>query len=217
MRHYPPDHFKQHLQEGVRQPHHGNHGELKAHSHTHHQRFDMGGWHAGAPQAGAPDIHSFAPNPIQEFFGKVFGAFRGVSPTNAMGRDGVAVYNVDDRRITLPNGEQLEAHSGYGSRLDNPMSEREHGLGTTPSGVRYGLTWRESSFHGVDNVIRLNPLIGSTYGRTGLLVHPDMLGPRGDSNGCVSVPNLARFQQAFANHEIKYLDVVSSRHPRVGM
>jgi hypothetical protein len=35
-----------------------------------------------------------------------------------------------------------------------------------------------------------------------------MLGPNGDSNGCVSIKNYDRFLKAFANGEIKRLIVV---------
>jgi hypothetical protein len=37
-----------------------------------------------------------------------------------------------------------------------------------------------------------------------------MLGPKGDSNGCVSIKNYERFLRAFTNGEIKRLVVVPS-------
>jgi hypothetical protein len=47
-------------------------------------------------------------------------------------------------------------------------------------------------------------------GRSGLLAHSYMLGPKGDSNGCVSIKNYERFLRAFTNGEIKRLVVVPS-------
>ena len=49
-------------------------------------------------------------------------------------------------------------------------------------------------------------------GRSGLLVHPYMLGPNGDSNGCVSIKNYDKFLKAFSNGEVKRMVVV----PRLG-
>jgi hypothetical protein len=48
------------------------------------------------------------------------------------------------------------------------------------------------------------------HGRTGLLVHSYMLGPNGDSNGCVSIKEYDRFLQAYMNGQIKRLVVVPS-------
>jgi len=58
--------------------------------------------------------------------------------------------------------------------------------------------------------LRLIPLDeGKTFGRTGLLAHSFMLGPRGDSNGCVSFRNYNAFLQAYESHQIKRLVVVT--------
>ena len=57
--------------------------------------------------------------------------------------------------------------------------------------------------------LRLNPVGGDIFGRTGLLAHTYMLGPRGDSNGCVSFKDYDAFLQAFRNGEVKRLAVVS--------
>jgi len=58
--------------------------------------------------------------------------------------------------------------------------------GPTPVGT-YNLVEREALFHGV-RAIRMNPVGGSgaIHGRAGILAHTYMLGPRGDSNGCIS-------------------------------
>ena len=50
----------------------------------------------------------------------------------------------------------------------------------------------------------------ASLGRSGLLAHSYMLGPNGDSNGCVSIKNYDRFLQAFDNGEISRLVVVPS-------
>jgi hypothetical protein len=80
--------------------------------------------------------------------------------------------------------------------------------GATPPNV-YQLQPREQLFHGVQ-ALRLLPVgNGELYGRTGLLAHTYMLGPHGDSNGCVSFKNYNAFLQAYQNGEIKRLAVVS--------
>jgi hypothetical protein len=58
--------------------------------------------------------------------------------------------------------------------------------------------------------LRLKPAGGGdVYGRTGLLAHTYMLGPNGDSNGCVSFKDYNAFLQAFQNGEVKRLVVVA--------
>jgi hypothetical protein len=48
------------------------------------------------------------------------------------------------------------------------------------------------------------------FGRAGLLAHSFMLGPNGDSNGCVSFKNYDASLQAYLDHKIKRLAVVAS-------
>jgi hypothetical protein len=108
----------------------------------------------------------------------------------------------------MPDGTRLEAHSGLGSRLDDPHYVHERMHGATPPHT-YNLTMREALFHGVE-AIRLNPVgSGNIFGRAGLLAHTYMLGPNGDSNGCVSFRNYDAFLRAFKNGEIKRLVVVA--------
>ena len=125
------------------------------------------------------------------------------------GTGGVAVYDINARAVTLPSGERLEAHSGLGEALDDSRYVHLRMRGATPPGT-YDLTLRESLFHGV-RALRLNPVGGSAtiHGRAGLLAHTFMLGPRGDSNGCVSFRNYDRFLQAFLRGEIRRLVVVA--------
>ena len=119
-----------------------------------------------------------------------------------------AVYDISAHTVYLPSGMRLEAHSGLGDRIDDPrfVDERDHGA--TPPGV-YQLTLRESLFHGVQ-ALRLNPIGGGfTFNRVGLLAHPYMLGPNGDSNGCVSFKTYDVFLRAFQSGEVKRLAVVA--------
>ena len=119
-----------------------------------------------------------------------------------------AVYDISAHTVYLPDGMRLEAHSGLGDRIDDPrfVDERDHGA--TPPGV-YQLTLRESLFHGVQ-ALRLNPVSGGfTFNRVGLLAHPYMLGPNGDSNGCVSFKTYDVFLRAFQSGEVKRLAVVA--------
>ena len=74
----------------------------------------------------------------------------------------------------------------------------------------YDLKPREKLFHGV-RALRLTPTVGtSALGRVGLLTHNYMLGPRGDSNGCVSIKDYERFLKAYDNGEFNRLVVVPS-------
>ena len=119
-----------------------------------------------------------------------------------------AVYDISGHTVYLPDGTQLEAHSGLGSRLDDPRFTNERMRGPTPATV-YDLKLRESMFHGVQ-ALRLVPVDESkVFGRSGLLTHSYMLGSNGQSNGCVSFRNYTPFLKAFLNHEIKRLVVVS--------
>jgi hypothetical protein len=118
-----------------------------------------------------------------------------------------AVYDISAHAVYLPNGSKLEAHSGYGRLKDDPGHVSEHMVGATPPSV-YDLKPRERLFHGVEALRMLPVGGGDTLGRTGLLAHSYMLGPNGDSNGCVSIRNYESFLQAYKNGEIKRLVVV---------
>lgn len=124
---------------------------------------------------------------------------------------GTAIYDISARTVTLPNGERLEAHSGLGDKIDDPRHVHVRMRGATPPGT-YDLTEREQLFHGV-RAIRLNPVGGSAaiFGRAGLLAHTFMLGPNGDSNGCISFRDYSRFLQAFVRGEVTRLVVVAGR------
>ena len=119
-----------------------------------------------------------------------------------------AVYDIKGHLVYLPGGEILEAHSGLGKWLDNARYVNVKDRGPTPPNV-YRLALREHPFHGVQ-AIRLNPIgSGNMYGRKGMLAHPYMLGPNGQSNGCVSVQDYPKFLQAFLRGDINRLIVVA--------
>jgi hypothetical protein len=120
-----------------------------------------------------------------------------------------AVYDISAHMVYLPDGTKLEAHSGLGSRLDDPSSAAIRMRGVTPPHI-YELKPREALFHGVP-ALRLNPIGGDNaiYGREGLLAHTYMLGPNGDSNGCVSFRDYYAFLNAYRNMGIRKLAVVA--------
>ncbi|MHB8885171.1 MAG: DUF2778 domain-containing protein [Methylovirgula sp.] len=119
-----------------------------------------------------------------------------------------AVYDIAAHTVYMPDGTKLEAHSGLGSELDDPHYVNVKMRGATPPHI-YALKPRETLFHGVQ-ALRLIPVgTGGLYGRTGLLAHSYMLGPNGQSNGCVSFKNYKAFLQAYMKGEVKRLVVVA--------
>ncbi len=153
--------------------------------------------HSGPAQAyAAPEISAVA-------------ATRASAPGTSQRYDRwTAVYDVAAHTVYLPDGTKLEAHSGLGDRLDDPRHFEERMHGATPPDL-YELALREQLFHGVQ-ALRLNPVgDGNVFGRAGLLAHSYMLGPNGDSNGCVSFKDYDAFLQAFHNGQVKRLAVVA--------
>jgi Protein of unknown function (DUF2778) len=120
-----------------------------------------------------------------------------------------AVYDITAHTVYLPDGTRLEAHSGLGSKLDDPRYAHVRMQGVTPPHL-YDLKPREALFHGVP-ALRLTPVGGeeAIHGRSGLLAHTYMLGPNGDSNGCVSFKDYNAFLDAYRNRGIKRLAVVA--------
>ena len=128
----------------------------------------------------------------------------------ALGYDSrTAVYDISAKAVYLPSGVALEAHSGLGALMDNPDHVDRRMVGATPPAI-YDLKPREKPFHGV-RALRMTPVEGtSALGRVGLLTHNYLLGPRGDSNGCVSIKDYDRFIKAYDNGEFNRLVVVPS-------
>jgi hypothetical protein len=138
------------------------------------------------------------------------GLFRQGPDLTSLGYDNLtAVYDISAHVVYLPHGLSLEAHSGIGSLKDDPEHVSVPNAGATPPAI-YELKPRERLFHGVQ-ALRMIPAEGSTTnGRSGLLAHSYMLGPNGDSNGCVSIRNYDRFLKAFNDGEVNRLVVVPS-------
>jgi len=131
------------------------------------------------------------------------------SPVILSARPGVAVYDITNGVVHMPNGDKLEAHSGLGDMMDDIRYVHVRMRGPTPPGT-YKLSMRESLFHGVE-AIRLTPADGrKPFGRDGLLAHTYMLRKPGESNGCVSFRDYQRFLGAFKRGEVKQLVVVAS-------
>jgi hypothetical protein len=120
-----------------------------------------------------------------------------------------AVYVISDMTVYMPDGSELEAHSGLGDKMDDPRFVRVRMRGATPPHV-YDLKMRESLFHGVE-AIRMLPIGGerAIFGRDGILAHTYMLGPSGQSNGCVSFRNYEAFLRAFKAGKINRLAVIA--------
>jgi hypothetical protein len=166
-------------------------------------------WGKSQPQPHAPSLLSFASadasvtgslGPTQN------PALAGNTPRYDQS---TAVYDISAHMVYLPDGTKLEAHSGLGNKLDDPGSANIRMRGVTPPHL-YELKPREALFHGVP-ALRLTPVGGeeAIYGRSGLLAHTFMLGPNGDSNGCVSFRDYNAFLNAYRNLGIKRLAVVA--------
>jgi hypothetical protein len=120
-----------------------------------------------------------------------------------------AVYDIAAKTVYLPDGTKLEAHSGLGSKMDDVRYSHVRMQGVTPPHI-YELKPRETLFHGVP-ALRLTPIGGEEkiYGRDGLLAHSYMLGPSGQSNGCVSFKDYYAFLDAYKNKGIRRLAVLA--------
>lgn len=133
--------------------------------------------------------------------------------------EGTAVYDISASTVTLPSGEVLEAHSGYGNLMDDPRYVHVRMRGATPPGT-YDMREREAPFHGV-RAIRLTPVGGSgaIHGRDGILAHTYMLRAQpGASNGCVVFRDYDRFLRAYLRGEVRRLIVVAgNRSPRIDL
>jgi hypothetical protein len=129
------------------------------------------------------------------------------APTLSESDRHTALYDIAGKTVYMPNGDRLEAHSGLGDKRDDPRYIKVRMRGPTPPNV-YDLSLREKLFHGV-RAIRLNPVNESKmHGRDGMLAHSYMLGPNGQSNGCVSFKDYRKFLQAFLDGKVDRLVVV---------
>jgi hypothetical protein len=119
----------------------------------------------------------------------------------------VAIYDITNAVVHMPDGSKLEAHSGIGSMRDNPKFTHVKMRGPTPPGT-YKLSMREKLFHGVA-AIRLTSVDGKhPQNRTGLLAHSFLLRVRGDSHGCVAFADYDKFLKAFQRGQITHMIIV---------
>jgi Tlde1 domain len=157
---------------------------------------------AGAPAASRSIVHASVNSDARA--PKVRQASLASSPDN---QSKTAIYDISARVVYLPSGRRLEAHSGLGSYMDDPRYVHVKREGPTPPNT-YRLTLRENLFHGV-RALRLIPVgSGDMFGREGILAHHYLLGPNGQSNGCVSFSDYPAFLNAYLNGEIDRLVVV---------
>jgi hypothetical protein len=162
----------------------------------------------GAAGTAAPQVAMLAPPPASTMQKPSILRQPPVDATPLPDADSrTAVYDIAAHTVYLPNGARLEAHSGLGDKLDNPRYVNLKDRGPTPPNV-YDLTLRGELFHGV-RAIRLNPVDDSkTFGRDGILAHTYMLGPSGQSFGCVSFKDYDAFLHAFLKGEVARIVVV---------
>ena len=138
-----------------------------------------------------------------------------VSPIADPGSKKVAIYDITNGGVHMPNGTKLEAHSGIGKMRDNPKYTHVKMKGPTPPGT-YKLSMREKPFHGVA-AIRLTSVDGKhPQNRTGLLAHTYLLRSRpGDSHGCVAFKHYDKFLAAFRRGEITHMVIVPEYNGRL--
>jgi hypothetical protein len=127
-----------------------------------------------------------------------------------------AVYDITARTVYMPNGEKLEAHSGLGSMMDNPVHVHQKMRGPTPPNS-YRLKMREALFHGVEAIRMLPEREDEMFNRDGILAHTYMLGSSGQSNGCVSFRDYGRFLAAFKRGEVERIVVVAKLQKAPGL
>jgi hypothetical protein len=119
----------------------------------------------------------------------------------------IAIYDVSNATVYLPDGAKLRAHSGIGGMRDNPRYEHVKMRGPTPAGI-YRLSMREKRFYGVE-AIRMTSIDGrDPKNRTGLLTHTNLLRGQKGSHGCVAFQNYQPFLRAFKRGQITMLIVV---------
>ena len=144
--------------------------------------------------------------PDRSLFGSLFG-----KKSNETGWPGkgtkVAIYDVSNATVYMPDGTKLRAHSGIGAMRDNPRYEHVKMKGPTPAGI-YRLSMREKRFYGVE-AIRMTSIDGrDPKNRTGLLTHTNLLRGQIGSHGCVAFQKYEPFLKAFKRGQVTTLMVV---------
>lgn len=144
--------------------------------------------------------------PERSLFGDLFKSKAGDTVWPGKGTK-VAIYDVSNATVYLPDGTKLRAHSGIGRMRDNPRYEHVTMRGPTPAGI-YRLSMREKRFYGVE-AIRMTSIDGRhPKNRTGLLTHTNLLRGQKGSHGCVAFQNYQPFLRAFKRGQITMLVVV---------
>jgi hypothetical protein len=166
-----------------------------------------------APLPIEPQVASLPPQPRQpgtfDFFRRLFGDKDRAAKEMLAANPKTALYDIAKRVVYLPDGERLEAHSGYGKWMDDTESAARKDVGVTPPNV-YAVSFRETPFHGV-RALRLTPVgDGNMYGRDGILAHSYLLGEAGASNGCVSLRDYDKFLQAYEDGKFDRIIVLRS-------
>jgi len=120
-----------------------------------------------------------------------------------------AVYDIGAKKVYLPDGTQLEAHSGFGHMMDDVRYAHVRMRGVTPPHI-YTLKPREALFHGVP-ALRLTPIGGQDkiFNRDGILAHSYLLGGTGQSHGCISFKDYYAFLDAYRNKGIRKIAVIA--------
>ena len=149
------------------------------------------------PVVSEPRLASLPPRPKSEgIFEKLFGDPDRAAKAVLAANPKTVLYDIVKRVAYMPDGEKLEAHSGFGQFMDDPDSIHRKDVGVTPPNV-YTVRFREKLFHGV-RALRMTPVGGAEmHGRDGILAHSYLLGEAGASNGCISLRDYDKFLQAF--------------------
>lgn len=147
------------------------------------------------------------PQPNSGILDKLFGDPDRAAKAVLAANPNTALYDIAKRAVYLPDGEKLEAHSGFGQWMDDTESVHRKDVGVTPPNV-YAVTFREKPFHGV-RALRMKPVgDGNMYGRDGILAHSYLLGEQGASNGCISVRDYDKFLQAYEDGQFNRIIVL---------
>ncbi|MDI1345557.1 MAG: DUF2778 domain-containing protein [Pseudolabrys sp.] len=163
------------------------------------------------PVVAEPQLASLPPQPKSEpgIFDKLFADPDRAAKAVLAANPNTALYDIAKRVVYLPDGDRLEAHSGYGRFMDDPQSIERKDVGVTPPNV-YAVSFREKPFHGV-RALRMKPVgVANMYGRDGILAHSYLLGEAGASNGCISVRDYDKFVKAYEDGKFNQIIVLRS-------
>ncbi len=164
------------------------------------------------PDANEPRVASLPPQPTPGepgIFDKLFADPDRAAKAIIAANPNTVLYDITKKVVYMPDGEKLEAHSGFGQYMDDPDSMHRKDVGVTPPNI-YTVSFREKPFHGV-RALRMKPVGGGNmHGRDGFLAHSFLLGANGQSNGCISVRDYDKFLQAFEDGKFERIIVVRS-------